>query len=243
MDECFPGATEAILRSVSNLESARAIFNEAIEEKRRQYFRGNIIEVGVLAQTESEAPTVLFEFLRPLNFTYTQVCDILASVSGSGATFRSTDGKVIAELSHGCLEINDAAVCGLAGEECHTVSLQHSITEPLRINISRHNASDFHIENLGADAAYIDADAVTDGALWQFRHWHRGDRITPFGSHKSKLVSDLFAAARYSASQKRQAWILTRNDEIIWIPGLRNSALWTVGSGTHVYLRLRLIKN
>jgi len=66
--------------------------------------------------------------------------------------------------------------------------------------------------------------------------------MVPFGSHKSKLVSDIFAGLRYSASQKREAWILTRNDEIVWMPGVRNSALFAIGPDTCEYLRLELLQ-
>lgn len=241
LEELFPGAASAILRSIGNLESARGIFNEAIEHKRTLYFSGNSIAVAEMARREAEAPTVLFEFMRPLGFTYTQVCDILDSAFNSGACFRSTDGAVVAELSHGVLELVDAASRQLVQEECFGVSLLHDITEPVRIAVSRHPVAEFRPERLGAKVAYIDAAAIGDGARWELRHYRRGDRIVPFGAHKSKLVSDIFAGLRYSPSQKRAAWILTRNDEIVWMPGVRNSALFAVGPDTRDYIRLELL--
>lgn len=62
--------------------------------------------------------------------------------------------------------------------------------------------------------------------------------MVPFGQKKSKLLSDIFANAHYSAAQKRTQWLLTRNDEIIWVPGLRNSASFTIGPQTSSFLRL-----
>lgn len=242
LEELFPGAGAAVLRSIANLESARGIFNEAIEQKRGIYFTGNTIAIADMARREAEARTVLFEFLRPLSFTYTQVCDMLDGAFGSGASFRSTDGAVVAELSHGVIEIVDAARRSLILEECYSVNLLHDITEPLHIAVSRHPVADFCPERLGAAVAYIDASAVGDGAMWELRHYRRGDRIVPFGARKSKLVSDIFAGLRYSPSQKREAWILTRNDDIVWMPGVRNSALFAVGPDTREYLRLELLK-
>ena len=64
--------------------------------------------------------------------------------------------------------------------------------------------------------------------------------MVPFGSSKSKLISDIFANARYSADQKRRAWLLTRNGEIVWAVGLRNSAAFAVGPGTKSFVRLEL---
>ena len=242
LEELFPGAGAAILRSISNLEGARGIFNEAIEGKRAVYCTGNSIAIADMVRAESEARTILFELLRPLSFTYTQVCDMLDGAFGSGAVFRSTDGAVVAELSHGVLELVDAARRKLIGEECYSVNLLHDITEPLHIAVTRHPVADFRLERLGAKVAYVDSAALEGGALWELRHYRRGDRMVPFGSHKSKLVSDIFAGLRYSASQKREAWILTRNDEIVWMPGVRNSALFAIGPDTCEYLRLELLQ-
>ena len=233
LEELFPGAGAAILRS---------IFNEAIEGKRAVYCTGNSIAIADMVRAESEARTILFELLRPLSFTYTQVCDMLDGAFGSGAVFRSTDGAVVAELSHGVLELVDAARRKLIGEECYSVNLLHDITEPLHIAVTRHPVADFRLERLGAKVAYVDSAALEGGALWELRHYRRGDRMVPFGSHKSKLVSDIFAGLRYSASQKREAWILTRNDEIVWMPGVRNSALFAIGPDTREYLRLELLQ-
>lgn len=241
LEELFPGASDAVLRSISHLESARTIFNEAVAERRKRYFTDNIIAVGELLANEAEPATLLFEFLRPLKFTYTQVLDIIAGAGASGTHFRSTDGAVVAELSHGQLELADASRIQLGVEECYSVTLQHDINEPVHITVSRHDAAGFKPEReLGAAVAYIDARALDGNPAWELRHWRRGDRVVPFGSHSSKLVSDIFADAHFTASQKREAWLLTRNDEIIWLPGLRNSARYAISPDTRTYLRLEL---
>ena len=62
--------------------------------------------------------------------------------------------------------------------------------------------------------------------------------MVPFGMTGSRLLSDIFSDAKYAAADKRRAWVLTRNDEIIWIPGLRQSAQWAVSPETKRYLQL-----
>ncbi|MDE5661829.1 MAG: tRNA lysidine(34) synthetase TilS, partial [Muribaculaceae bacterium] len=122
--------------------------------------------------------------------------------------------------------------------ESFTVSLRHDIVEPVAISGSRRPVAAFSPERLGPSVAYLDASALDGDPVWELRHWRRGDRIVPFGATKSKLVSDIFASAHYSASQKRRAWILTRDGEIVWLPGLRNSALFAVGPDTREFVRL-----
>lgn len=240
LEELFPGASASVLRSISHLEAARSIFNEAIAEKRRRYTSGNKIALRELSETEAEAPTVLFEMLRNLSFTYTQVCDMLEAADGSGAIFRSTDGITVAEISRGTLELVDAARHKFDPGLCYTVNPGHDITEPLHIEVSRHPVTDFGAETFGPSTAFFDVSALDGNPRWELRHYRRGDRIVPFGSVKSKLVSDIFAAAHLSASQKRDTWILTRNDEIIWILGLRNAAHFTIGPHTRYYIRMHI---
>lgn len=242
LEEAFPGATDSVLRSVSHLESARNIFYEAVEQKRKRYFSGNVVMLSDMISAEKEVATLLFEFLRPLKFTYAQILDILEASTTSGAHFCSSDGAVLAELSRGRLEIVDARRLKLSADERYSVSLQHDIAVPLHIAITQHRRDEFVPEKeLGPAVAYIDVAALGDNAVWELRHWHRGDRIVPFGSRKSKLVSDLFVDAHFTAAQKREAWILTRNDEIVWIPLLRNSALFSIASNTEYYLRLEVV--
>lgn len=239
LEESFGGASDAVLRSISHLESALALYADAVEEKKRRYWNDpRFIDIEQL-KNEAEAATLLYEWLSPLNFSYTQVCDILGS-EGSGASFVSTDGAVLAELSHGTLELCDAVREKASADEAHPVNLLHDVIKPVHILVSRHPVTDFVPERLGPSVAYIDAAAVGEGSRWELRHYRRGDRMVPFGSSKSKLVSDIFAQAHLSASQKRRAWILTCNDEIVWILGLRNSAVHAVGPSTRQYLRLQI---
>ncbi len=244
LEEMFPGAIESVLRTISHLEAAGDLYADAVAERRERYFSDSRhIDIENLLMAEPQAATLLFEFLRPLSFTYTQVCDMLAAGGSSGAVFHSTDGETVAEINRGKLAISDASRLKLSAGECFTVNPRHDISEPIHIAVTSGDVVFFKPEGLGPTVAYLDATALEGNALWELRHWRRGDRMVPFGARKSKLVSDLYAAARFSAEQKRTTWILTRNDEIVWIPGLRNSALFAVGPGTKRFLRLQLLSS
>ena len=233
-------ATDAVLRTVAHLESAVGLYSEAVESKKNRYFADSSIDLKALADAEREGATLLFEWLRPLAFTFTQVSDMLDAANASGAVFHATDGVAVAEINRGILEISDARRLNLSAGECYTVSLAHDISEPVRIGVTYGDVVHFSPSRDGASAAYFDIAALDGNPHWELRHWQRGDRMVPFGATKSKLVSDLFANARYSGAQKRTAWILTRNGEIVWIPGLKNSGLFTVGPDTKRFVKLEL---
>lgn len=68
--------------------------------------------------------------------------------------------------------------------------------------------------------------------------WRHGDRMTPFGMKGSRKLSDMFSDAGMSVTAKRRQWILTRNGAIVWIPGLRASAMFPVTGTTRSIMKI-----
>ncbi len=239
MEEMFPGAVDSVLQSIDNRSRTRTIYAEAIASKNAIYRSDNTIHLSRLVEAEKEPAGVLFEIMRGSGFNFSQICSMVERASCSGLSFTASDGNTVAELSHGTITLTDGAKAVVA-DEAYTVNPRHDIHEPVSIAVSHHPVEEFRPEQLGAYAAYFDAAAIEENHLWQLRHYRRGDRMVPFGAVKSKLVSDLFAAAKYSAEEKRRAWLLTCDGEIVWITGLRNSSFAPIGPHTKRYIRLRL---
>lgn len=240
IEEQFPGATDAILRTMGNLERMELIYREAVAERISLFVTDRGIDLKDLAATDY-CDTVLFEYLKPRNFNYTQVCDMLAAASSSGKSFYSTDGSCMAEIDRGILTVTDLSRSRAADSVSYEVNPRHDILSPVHIKVGISDVSAFHPERLGAKVAYFDISALEGDARWKLRRYRRGDRMVPFGSSKSKLISDLFNNAKYSAGQKRDTWLLTRDGEIVWAVGLRNSAAFAVGPGTKRFIRLELL--
>lgn len=240
LNEISKDASDAVFRSISNLESARDIFTDAIEERQRDCCRPNgSIDLDKLSQRTQPA-TALMEILRDKGFSPAQVSDIMARRNESGLTFPGR-GNAIGELSRGILTIIDksAATCDTAN---YPVNLLRDIAVPVRIAVSRRRIEEFAPERNGATSACFDAAyALADNAFWELRHPRRGDRMVPFGASGSKLLSDIFVAAKFTAEDKRRIWILTRNGEIVWIPGVKNSAAGIVGPHTKEFIEMRII--
>lgn len=244
MEELFPGAIDGLLRTVANLVPVRAFYDEAMSAACAPYRNGDdctVIDLVALSGQE-HADIMLFEMLRPLGFNATQTHDMLRSAAGSGLRFDAADGSGnFAELDRGILTLNHPAF-SMQEPDAYDIDLDHDILRPVSISVSRHDVSEFHPAGRGAMEVCIDASALDGSPRWQLRHSRRGDRMAPYGMTGTKLVSDLFSDAKYSAAQKRAAWILTRDDEILWIPGLRTSAHFTIGPSTREFIRLRIIE-
>jgi len=242
LESLFPGARDSIIRTIAALESTRAVYDDAVAAMAAPYTdsSGHSIRLAALADGQRHAFAILFEILRPHGFNASQVRDILDSRENSGLHFRAASTGTIAELDRGVLTISSEAAAARNRTDCHDVGLSADITVPgFRILVSRHPAAQFHTDGINPALAFFDAAAITDGKhRWQLRHPVRGDRMVPFGQHKPKLLSDLFANARYTAAQKRSQWLLTCDGEIVWAPGLRNSAAFPVGPATRHFIKL-----
>lgn len=238
LEELFPGASEAILRTVANLESTETIYREAVNETIAGHVCNGVIDLNAFAAMP-QGETFLFELLHPAGFNMAQVRSIISTPAASGLKFISANGSTTVEVSRGKARI--VADSGFAGADCFDIDPLHDIDTPIRIAVSRNHITAFDPAGTTADTAFFDARAVDQEACWQLRRYRRGDRIVPFGSKKSKLLSDLFTQAKYDAGQKRDAWVMTRDGEPVWVPGLRNSAMWAIGPDTVQFITMKLI--
>ena len=85
--------------------------------------------------------------------------------------------------------------------------------------------------------AFFDAAIFEGNPVWELRPWQSGDKMKPFGLNgKSKKLSDIFTNCKLSLTEKEKIRILTRNGEIVWIPGIKTSNLFRVThSTTEIY--------
>lgn len=84
----------------------------------------------------------------------------------------------------------------------------------------------------------FDADTIKFPLV--LRRWQTGDRMMPLGMEgRSKLVSDLFQNAHFSAIEKATTWLIVdATGSIVWVLGLRISDLHKVTTSTTRVLKL-----
>lgn len=238
--EEFPGAIDAVIRSMSNLAAARDIYREAVEAKRRRYFAdGSTIDLDALAD-ERRADTLLLEFLAPAGFNHAQCADMLARRSASGIRFFAGGGHgAVAEISRGRLSLCDVSRLGV-DDDAVEVNLGRDISSPLTITVDIDAVENFR-PAADARCLWLDADkALAPDRRWYLRHWRHGDRMALFGGG-SKLVSDIFTDAHLDAQEKRNVWLLcTAEGDVAWVVGLRAGAIFPVEPGTRRFIKLTL---
>lgn len=90
--------------------------------------------------------------------------------------------------------------------------------------------------------AWFDLSVLDGNPVFEVRNWIQGDRFKPFGMKGTKKLSDLFADLKLDENAKRSVRVLTRNNEIIWIPGLRASGLFPVKDKTKEFVEFQWIE-
>lgn len=238
----FPMAEDAILATSRNLNAALTVYNDAIEFYRQTYVNDEG-SINVLSMQRalgiSKAETVLFELLKTKGINFTISRNIINSASQSGLTFGTKNGELL-RLDRGVLYYDNQP--SAEGEDCICVNISESIKYPVSIRVTRHDKAEFNPER-NPSVVYLDITALENEHSWALRRWKTGDRIKPFGMKGSKLISDIFTDAKFNARQKSQIWILTCDDEPVWIVGIRTSRLFRVTSTTKEYLKLELISD
>lgn len=243
MGRQFPKAVEQLAATTQKVAGNLSLYNYAVAELARRFRPDgdNTINIKSLyaAMPAEAGRTLLFEMLRPMGFNMTHATNIIKAMRTSEtAVFRSTSGYD-AELCRGILTLHLAAAAIPATE--YPVTLTHDIATPVHISVERQPIRTFMPER-DPDTIYLDA-SVLDGHSLCIRPWRRGDRIRPFGMKGTKLVSDIMTEAHLTPSEKGQIWLLTCDEEILWVIGLRASRHFSVSPSTRNYLRLTLIRD
>lgn len=237
IEEQFPGASDAIATTIANLKGSEAVYHSRISEIERKYKKENIIEVAQLVADEVGVKTLLFELLRLYGFNATHVHDIVASIDQSGKRFYS--GRCVALLDRGRLILSDESQ-GNDSEE-YIVDLSENINSPIDLAVSIiENDGDLSLKT-DVNKVFFDAEILSCDAVFKLRHWQQGDRLAPFGMKGTKKLSDIFSDAKLSLDDKSRVWLLTRNDEIVWVLGIRASRHFAVTETTKRVLQIEIL--
>lgn len=236
MRRAVADADRGLLASMSYLGQNRAFYEQQMGIISDKYRHGDKIDLASLAEAEPHARLILFEMLKPMGFNMTHVDNILASSGASGLSFNSS-GYCL-QLSRGTLDIIPLSH-KKETPSAVAADLRRDILSPLHIVVTEHDISQFRPER-DPKTAYFDISILDDAPKIEIRPPHRGDRIMPFGMHATRLVSDILREARLSAREKSQIRLLTHNDVILWVIGIRASGHFAITPSTKRYLRLRL---
>lgn len=219
----FPNLDKGIAETLGNMLETDEFLIDILSEKKACYTDGSgDILLKSLIEKEKHAPLLLYEWLSPLGFNRLQTESMIASANSSGRIFESGEIKFI----------NDRGVLKRLKS-----TLDYSFKE--LFEITEHPVRDFSPVR-DPWTAYFDSRILSEGEL-TVDTWREGDRIKPFGMKGTKKLSDIFNDAKIGGDIKSMLPILRFGEEIVWIPGLRASRLYTVTAETSKYITVRYV--
>lgn len=225
-EQMFPNVRKGITLSINRLSEDDSFIRQAIAEKQNLYKDANgAINLRLLTKNEPEARLLLYEWLSPIGFSRSQTDDMLKACEKSGALFQSKNTTLI---------INRGVIMPV-----RDIKISSDLNRFFSFEISPVESFSPNNDPL---KAYFDEE-VLNGEPLTCRYWQKGDRMKPFGMHGTKKISDLFNDQKVPVTDKNRIPILMKGDEILWVAGIRTSALYPVTSSTGRFVTVTYHKN
>lgn len=251
LNDCFPGASEMLSKSLSFLKEGRKIYDEVVTMSMSKYKKGDVIKLSAIVDEFVAPSTLLFEMLNPLGFNYSQVESMVGLVGSSGRRFYSRDWEAVVNRDELQLvkkndykEAAEYVICiAIDGEVKYYVKHEKEETEvntlPIELQVELVEGSSVKPKAHQSEM-FLDAEVLEKSGRFVLRHWRDGDRIAPFGMRGTKKISDLFSDAKLSLSEKEKVWLLEYEGDILWVVGMRASRHFSIKDDTK---RILWIKN
>ncbi len=213
------------------------LLQNQIEDK--QYVEGDAIVFDVEKIESSLRDIIIFEWLRPYGFNYSQVLQMVQAIEEgrSGGEFLSAYNRVIVDRKRLLLgtpqeETTDEITIE---EHEHSVNLNDGRLEFKLLATGAIDFSQTHDE-----VAYFDAQKLRYPLV--IRHWKSGDAFQPLGLHgKRQKIKKFFTNQKMSKLDKERQWLMLSGPDICWIIGKRIDHRFCITESTRYTLRIEWI--
>ena len=221
-----PSVKEAVFRMSQHLSEVEKVYGVSISETIKHVFADHRINIAALRQAPSPA-SVLFEILSPLGFTPSVIENVAQSFDSSpGKQFFSGRFRLIKD--RGYFILSEISPDDKTENCCFISEDLAELENPLRLTFKIANRP----VEIHKDLNYLYADAEKLSFPLKLRRWQPGDWFIPFGMKGKKKLSDYFTDRKFSLAEKEAAWILTSDDNIVWVVGERSDERFKVDEGT-----------
>ena len=206
-----PSAEENIERTIENLVETDKVYEFSIAQQADEYTAeaDGTTYIDICGIKNSPSPlSLLFEILSKKDFNRSQV-ELILKEKKSGKQFLSTTHRLIVDRMDYIVEPipkNDGQVI--------------PIEEFPSISIEKKNAEEVEFDK-NPKFAYLDAKKIVGKLM--VRHIQKGDFFYPYGMKGKKLVSDFLTDKKLSLQEKERQKVVTDDNGIVWIVGLRGS--------------------
>jgi tRNA(Ile)-lysidine synthase len=235
-----PNLEQTLATTIQKVQGVEAIFQQYVQQVAAQVCRQEAealyLDLGPLRAVTS-LPVVLAEILKPYQFNYETVLDLVAAFSAiSGKRFESATHVLVKDREQLVLTAKDLGAYGSYEIQEGEALLEHP---GLKLQLQQLPAEGYQIPRGRKTAAL-------DYGLLQFplkvRPWKEGDWFIPLGMSGKKKVSDFLISEKVPANLKPRVLVLTSDKSIVWVMGYRPDNRFRITDKTEKILEVE-IKN
>lgn len=208
------------------------LLNEQLELRKKTEANHIILDTEKIE--DSLRDLVVFEWLRPYGFNYTQVIQMIEAINenNSGRLFFSKTNRVTTDRKKLILAARSVEEQKrlLIDQDDKMIHLENGMLE--LVLMTRHPEAYPTDPNI----AHFDAQKL------QFpltvRKWQPGDYMQPYGMKgKSQKLKKYFQNQKFNQFEKENQWLLISEEKICWIIGQRTDERFKIEENTRYILK------
>ncbi|MCB0670081.1 MAG: tRNA lysidine(34) synthetase TilS [Saprospiraceae bacterium] len=209
------------------------LLNQELELRKKT--EGNFIVLDTDKIEESLRDLVVFEWLRPYGFNYTQVTQMIEAIGNnhSGRLFFSKKNRLTTDRKRLILapRSSEEKQHLIINQDDKYINLEDGMLE--FILMTKH--PDSYPEDI--NIAHLDAQKINYPL--EIRKWEEGDTFMPFGMMgKSQKLKKYFRNKKFNQFQKESQWLLISEEKICWIIGERIDERFKIDQDTKYILKI-----
>jgi tRNA(Ile)-lysidine synthase len=237
VSETYPEAPNNILKNIQRFRETEILFEQAIEKHKKNLLehRNNEVHIPVLKLLKTiPLVTVFYEIIKDYGFTAHQTDETIALL-------RSETGKYIQSATHRIIKNRSWLIISpiqsteaqhiLIKEDDLQIDFSHGL-----ISIEKKDIETFKISN-NPMIAQLDFSKITFPLL--LRKWKTGDYFYPLGMQKKKKLGRFLSDQKLSITEKENVWVLTMDQKIIWVVGIRIDNRFKINDTTQKIYSIR----
>ena len=213
--------------SMALVNDYMALIKNLVVDETEDGFEIDVLKLQDLPNTNA----LLYELLAPFGFTaWDDISDLLTAQSG----------KQIFSESHRILKNRKSLLLVensfVHNEETYTIKESDTVIDiPINLKIEQVDKTSDYTPSI----VYLDLQKLNFPL--QLRKWREGDSFYPFGMKGKKKLSKFFKDEKLSLIAKEKTWVLTSENHIVWIVGMRSDHRFKVESQTKKILKITVL--
>lgn len=228
--ELNPKLEQTFVENIERFAATEEVLLEVVKQLREKIFivEDDYVYLPIVAiNSLKPQKLLLFELLRPFNFSAIVINEILTNLfKQSGTSFYSETHRATINRAH-------VLISPIKIYNADEHFLMHVADKSVTINnqqIALYKCDDLKIEP-NANKAFVDFELLIFPLIIRFKQ--NSDKFMPLGMRNFKKVSDFFIDNKVPLPQKETIPIIVNgNGEIIWIAGFRQDNRYKVTTTT-----------